>query len=198
MVSFLKRHSQPLVTTLSSTQDVVDFRTKENVTVVAYFDEDDHVSRAVFSDIAKVYRDKYLFGSISDDAFSLVEDVKKPSIVLYKTFDEGKNLFTEDIDVEKIKEFIANGVTPIVREIGVDFRSFPVNVSIPNVPDSSHAVLTLCSSVAILPLLFLLRQRKNAHNWLQNCDLLRKQPGARWSGLPPTPSNTPSVLLRLD
>lgn len=126
----LKRHSRPSVTSLSSTQDVRDFRTQENVTVVGYFDEDDHSSRTIFSDIAKVYRDEYLFGSISDGTFSQVESVKKPSIVLYKTFDEGKNLYTEVFDAAKIKNFLLESATPTIREIGVDLRFFPVKVGI--------------------------------------------------------------------
>lgn len=130
MVTVLKRHSLPVVTVLSSTQDVVDFSTKDKVTVIGYFDEDDDVSKTTFRDIAKGYRDEYLFGSISDDAFSQAEDVKKPSIVLYKTFDEGKNLYTADFETEKIKNFIFEAATPLIREIGVDFGFFPTKVSV--------------------------------------------------------------------
>ena len=129
MVSFLKRHSQPVITTLSSIDDVVKFSIMDKVTVVGYFDEDDHISKMTFTDVAKVYRDKYLFGAISNITFSRVEDVKKPSIVLYKAFDEGKSLYTEEFDAEKIKGFLAETASPLISEIGVDLNSFPANVS---------------------------------------------------------------------
>lgn len=129
MLSLLGRHSQPLVTLLSSTDDAVEFRSKDRVTIVGYFDEDDQASKTVFSEIAKANRDEYLFGSISDDTFSEVEDVTKPSVVLYKSFDDGKSLYTGDFDKEKIQDFIDDAATPLIREIDVDLGFFPANVT---------------------------------------------------------------------
>lgn len=126
----LERHSHPLVSKLYSIDDVVRFRTKDRVTIVGYFDEDDHSSKTTFNEIAKTHRDDYLFGYISDHTFAQVENVGKPSAVLYKTFDEGKTLYTGDFDHEKIQDFIAEAATPLIREIDVDLSFFPTNVSI--------------------------------------------------------------------
>lgn len=130
MVSFMKRHSQPVVTTLASASDVVGFSTKDRVTVVGYFDEEDNASKSAFSDTANMHRDKFLFGTVSDDVFGGVEGVKKPSIVLYKAFDEGKNVYAEALHTEKIDGFLAEATTPLIREVGVDLTFFPSNVSI--------------------------------------------------------------------
>lgn len=130
MVSFMQRHSQPIVSTLSLPHEVAEFSSKDKVTVIGYFDEDDHVSRTTFTDVAKTYRDKYLFGSISHEAFGRAVNIKKPSIVLYKKFDEGKNLYTGDFGAEEIEDFLAETASPLIREIGVDLNALPSNVSV--------------------------------------------------------------------
>lgn len=123
MVSLMNRHSRPTITKLSSAQDVSEFRSKDRVTVVAYLSEGDEQANAIFTDVAETYREQHSFAIISDDKFGQIENVQKPAILLYKTFDEGKASYTADFDAEKVIEFLAKAATPLIREIGVDIKA---------------------------------------------------------------------------
>lgn len=129
MVSFARRHKKPIVSHLLSADDVALFRTIDNITILGYYDEDDHTSETVFTDIAKQKRGDYLFGSTSDDTFGKAEAVKKPSIVLYKDFDEGKNVYEGRLNTEEVEEFLFEATSPLVRKVGVDIKFVPGSVS---------------------------------------------------------------------
>ena len=63
-------------------------------------------------------RDDYLFGASNDAALAKAEGVKVPGIVLYKDFDEGKNVFEAKFDAVAIAEFAKTASTPLVGEVG--------------------------------------------------------------------------------
>lgn len=120
--SFVRRHGQPIITELSSVGDVDQFSKTDRVTVVGYFDEKDSKSAATFGGIAKDNRDDCLFGHISDTAFGDIEGLRQPAIVLYKAFDDGKDVFTEDFSPENIENFLIESTLPLIPEIGFDIR----------------------------------------------------------------------------
>jgi protein disulfide-isomerase A1 len=132
MVAFMKRHSQPVVTPLETAQRVAEFSTRDKVTIIGYLDDSDVSSNEVFTAVAGSYRDYYLFGSTANEAFGAAEKVSKPSIVIYKTFDEGKNVFQEAFKLDKVRSFVVDAATPHIREIGVDLNRASVCFHIPS------------------------------------------------------------------
>jgi len=106
-----------------------DFKTSDSVVLVGYFAADDKTSNETFGKVASALRDSYLFGAISDASVAEAEGVKQPSIVLYKTFDEGKNTFSEKFDEDAITKFAKAAATPLVGEVGPETYQGYMSVS---------------------------------------------------------------------
>lgn len=141
IVSYMTKQLLPSVSTL--TKDTLEeFKTADKVVLVAYFDADDKTSNATFSEVAEIHRDTYLFGATSDAALAKAEGVKQPSIVLYKSFDEGKNTFTEKFDKAAIEKFAKTASIPLVGEVGPETYAGYMAVSSPAAHSSALAKLS--------------------------------------------------------
>ncbi|UNI15135.1 Protein disulfide-isomerase [Purpureocillium takamizusanense] len=128
--SYMVKQSLPAVSLL--TKDTLeDFKTADKVVLVAYIATDDKASNETFSKVAETLRDDYLFGGVNDAAVAEAEGVKFPSIVLYKTFDEGKNKFESKFEVEAITEFAKTSATPLVGEVGPETYAGYMSAGIP-------------------------------------------------------------------
>ena len=68
--------------------------------------------------MADSLRDEYLFGATSDATLAAAELVTPPAIVLYKDFDEGKNVYSEKFSEDAITSFAKTAATPLVGEVG--------------------------------------------------------------------------------
>lgn len=111
------KQSLPAVSVVT-TDTLEDFKKADKVVIVAYFDATDKSSNETFTEVADKLRDAYPFGASSDAALAEAEGVKVPAVVLYKDFDEGKAVFTENFDIEKIEEFAKTAATPLIGEVG--------------------------------------------------------------------------------
>jgi protein disulfide-isomerase A1 len=125
----MTKQALPAVSVLDK-DTLSDFKTSDSVVLVAYFAADDKASNGTFTSVANTLRDNYLFGATSDEALAKEEGVTQPSIVLYKTFDEGKNTFTEKFDVEAIEKFAKAAATPLIGEVGPETYSTYMSVSL--------------------------------------------------------------------
>lgn len=113
----MTKQALPAVSTVSAAT-IEEFKTADNVVLVAYFDANDAKSNATYSAIADTFRDSYLFGASNDVALATAEGVQQPAIVLYKQFDEGKNIFSEPLESEAIETFIKTASVPLIGEVG--------------------------------------------------------------------------------
>lgn len=113
----MTKQALPAVSILAS-ETLEEFKTADKVVVVAYFSADDAASNATYTEVAEKLRDDFLFGATSDASLASAEGVKQPAIVLYKTFDEGKNTFEEKFDAEAITKFAKTAAIPLVGEVG--------------------------------------------------------------------------------
>lgn len=113
----MTKQQLPAVSILTS-ETLEEFKKADKVVVVAYFASDDTTSNTTFTGIAEKLRDEYLFGATNDAALAKAEGVKQPGIVLYKDFDEGKNIFEEKFDAEAISKFAKTAAIPLVGEVG--------------------------------------------------------------------------------
>ena len=124
----MTKQSLPAVSTLSS-ETIEEFKTADKVVLVAYFAVDDKASNATFNAAADSMRDDFVFGATNDASLAKAEGVKQPGIVLYKDFDEGKNLFEEKFDVEAITQFAQTSSRPLVGEVGPETYAVYMAVS---------------------------------------------------------------------
>lgn len=115
----MTKQALPAVSVLSS-DSIEEFKTADKVVVVAFFEADDKTSNTTFTEVADTLRDDYLFGSTNDAKLAKAEGVKAPAIVLYKTFDEGRNIFEEKFDKDTISKFVKTAAIPLVGEVGPD------------------------------------------------------------------------------
>ncbi|KAF9087931.1 protein disulfide-isomerase precursor [Mortierella sp. AD031] len=112
IVSFLKKQNLPALSIVSA-EDLDTFSKSDKVVIVGVLPKDSE-KREELEKIAKVYRDDYVFGVTEAS-----EDVPSGSgIVLFKQFDEGKNVLDGDFDAESLTEFIKANATPVMDDIG--------------------------------------------------------------------------------
>ncbi len=95
----MTKQQLPAVSLLTS-ETLEDFKTTDDVVVVAYISADDKSSNQTYTALAESLRDEYIFGGSNDASLAKAEGVKQPAIVLYKDFDEDKNTFDESFDEE--------------------------------------------------------------------------------------------------
>lgn len=115
----MTKQALPAVSVLTS-DTLEEFKTADKVVLVAFYEADDKASNTTFSEVADSMRDDFLFGATNDAALAEAEGVKRPGIVLYKTFDEKKNTFEEKFDVQAITSFTKTAAIPLVGEVGPD------------------------------------------------------------------------------
>lgn len=113
----MTKQSLPAVSVLTE-ETHEEFKTADKVVLVAYFAADDTTSNTTFSEVAEKLRDDHLFGATNDIALAEAAGVKQPGIVLYKSFDEGKNIHEEKFEAETITKFISTASVPLVGEVG--------------------------------------------------------------------------------
>lgn len=113
----MTKQSLPAVSFVDSAT-LEEFKTADKVVMVGYFAADDKTSNETFAAVAEEQRDNFLFGSTSDAALAKAEGVKQPAIVLYKTFDEGKNTFEDKFDKDAILTFAKTSAVPLIGEVG--------------------------------------------------------------------------------
>lgn len=118
IISYMTKQALPAVSLLESATALEEFKTADKVVVVGYFGADDKSSNATFTEVAEEMRDSFLFGATSDADLAKAEGVKQPAIVLYKSFDEGKNTFEEKFEKDAISAFTKTASTPLIGEVG--------------------------------------------------------------------------------
>ena len=126
----MTKQSLPAVSILSK-DTLEDFKTADKVVLVAYFAADDKTSNTTFTEVAEKLRDSYLFGATSDSDVAKAEDVSFPSIVLYKSFDEGKSIFSESYDLGAIETFAKTASIPLIGEVGPETYAGYMETGIP-------------------------------------------------------------------
>jgi protein disulfide-isomerase A1 len=125
----MNKQNLPAVSILDD-KTLEDFKTSDSVVLVAYFGADDKSSNETFSSVAESLRDSYIFGAINNADAAAADGVKQPAIVLYKTFDEGKDTFDESFDKEAIAKWAKAAATPLVGEVGPDTYQGYMSVSL--------------------------------------------------------------------
>lgn len=129
IVSYMTKQGLPAVSLLT-TETIEEFKTTDKVVVVAYIAADDKASNQTYTALAESLRDDYIFGATNDAALAKAEGTKQPSIVLYKDFDEGKNVYDAAFEDAAITKFIKSASTPLIGEVGPETYAGYIGVSL--------------------------------------------------------------------
>ncbi|KAF2738022.1 disulfide-isomeras-like protein [Polyplosphaeria fusca] len=130
IISYMTKQSLPAVSDVT-TESIEEFKTADKVVLVAYFAADDKTSNETFTAVANGLRDNYLFGATSDAELAKAEGVEQPGLVVYKSFDSGKDIYTEKFEKEAIENFAKVASTPLVGEVGPETYSGYMAAGIP-------------------------------------------------------------------
>jgi protein disulfide-isomerase A1 len=110
----------PAVTILKTSDEIKEFSGKENVVIIGFFDSESKDSDS-FKEVAEKLRENYSFGAvIGDNAATLAKENgadAAPAVVLFKKFDEGKNILAAG-DLATLESFVGANSMPLIDEIG--------------------------------------------------------------------------------
>ncbi|XP_076333952.1 protein disulfide isomerase isoform X2 [Tachypleus tridentatus] len=115
IILWLKKKTGPPALTLKTVEETTQFKEGSEVVIVGFFKDLESKEAKVFLDAA-VVTDDYPFAITSQDEVYKELDVQKDGIILYKKFDEGKNVFEGDLTVDNIKKFVKANSLPLVVE----------------------------------------------------------------------------------
>lgn len=130
IISYMTKQSLPAVSDLTA-ETFEAFSTSDKVVAVAYLAEDDEASSTIFNTVASALRDDFLFGVVKDAEVAKAQGVQAPALVVYKTFDEGKDVFDGKFDAEKIKDYVKSAAIPLLGEIGPETYQGYVSSGLP-------------------------------------------------------------------
>ncbi|KAL8292617.1 hypothetical protein RQP46_001229 [Phenoliferia psychrophenolica] len=128
IVSYMRKQSLPAVSDVTSANHD-EFKGADKIVLIAYLDASDAASKAAFNDFADTHRDDYLFGVSTDSAASA--GVTAPAVVLYKTFDEGRNDLTGAVSAAALADFVREHSVPLLDEISPDNFALYAEAGIP-------------------------------------------------------------------
>lgn len=113
------KQSLPAVTIVTS-ENIETFSKSDKVVVVGYFDAADVTSNQTFAAVANAQRNDFLFGASNDVALIKKEDVKIPAVVMYKTYDEGKTVYSGAFEQAPLQAWVKQTAVPLMGEISPD------------------------------------------------------------------------------
>ena len=130
IVSYMIKQSLPAVSPVTS-ENFDAFIKSDKVVIVGFFDATDAATNEIFTAVANAQRDDFLFGVTNDAALAKAEAVKQPAIVLYKKYDEGKNVYEGKLETEAIQNWSKKASIPLIGEIGPETYSGYIESGLP-------------------------------------------------------------------
>ncbi|OLL25736.1 Protein disulfide-isomerase, partial [Neolecta irregularis DAH-3] len=128
IVSYMTKQRLPAVSTLTK-ESHDEFTTSDKVVVICYLDKSDSTNAETFEKVANALRDDFLFGIVTDA--NVVASEKRPSIVLYRSFDEPKTVYNGKLTVEQLQKFIKTASVPLIGDIGPETYSTYIEAGVP-------------------------------------------------------------------
>src|SRR5579859_5142932 len=101
-----------------------DFTKASKVVVVGFFDADDTKSSETFLAIAKAHRDDFVFGATSDALIAEKEAVKRPGVIMYKTFDDPKTVSNVPFEQAALEHWTKFTSSPIIGAAPDDYGRY--------------------------------------------------------------------------
>jgi len=117
--SYMRKQVLPAVSELDSAQAVTEFSTQERVVIVGFFDNANSADYAKFKEIAQNLRESFVFGAVVNQAKvnKEFEVEATPAVILFKQFDEGKNILPA-ASFATLEGFIQKYSVPLIDEVG--------------------------------------------------------------------------------
>ncbi|KAK2867868.1 hypothetical protein FQN49_003397, partial [Arthroderma sp. PD_2] len=108
-----------------------EIKALDKVVVVGFIAEDDKATNETFTALADSMRDDYLFAGTNSAELAKAEGVTVPGVVLYKDFDDRKDVFDGKIEADALKAFVKTASIPLVGAVGPETYSDYMSAGIP-------------------------------------------------------------------
>ncbi|KAJ1679255.1 protein disulfide-isomerase precursor [Spiromyces aspiralis] len=115
IVSYMKKQTLPDVSIIEA-DDLESFSARDRVVIIGFMDKDSEEFKTLES-VAKELRDEFTFGVVEDAATAKASGVEVPGVIVYKQFDDGKDVYSGELAVDDIRNFIKSASIPIIGEI---------------------------------------------------------------------------------
>jgi protein disulfide-isomerase A1 len=132
IVSFMKKQVSPPFVAVDEDK-LEEFSQSDRVVVVAFLNEPQGPDYDAVNVVAHVLRDSFTFAYVLDtDASSAAKyGASVPSVVLFKKFDEGKNVLDGALDQESVLSFVQTNAVPTMDDVGPENYSKYVESGLP-------------------------------------------------------------------
>jgi protein disulfide-isomerase A1 len=119
IITYVKKQAQPALRILDSADAVDKLSSEERVVVVGFFDNDQSEEYKKYQQTAESLRDSFTFGAVvgKPDIAKKFEIEGVPTIILFKQFDEKKNVLPA-AEFDTHTDFIKKNSIPLIDEIG--------------------------------------------------------------------------------
>jgi len=107
------------------------FKDSDDKVVIGFFNSDNQKEFDIFTQVSEELREDFVFGATGQKEVITKAEVKPPSVVLYKKFDEGKNVLEGTFTKEELADFIKKNSMPLLAEIGPDNYASYVDSGLP-------------------------------------------------------------------
>ncbi|KAK4123428.1 hypothetical protein N657DRAFT_464312 [Parathielavia appendiculata] len=119
MLHFLSRRTRPVVTEGLDGDQLAGFKTADETVFVAYLDQSDRDSAAVFGEVAMRYRDEFSFGTVVDPEVAGSQGLEAPAVVCYKLVDGDTVTLKEVQGFDELDNWVKEASRPVISELTV-------------------------------------------------------------------------------
>ena len=119
IVSYMIKQLLPAVT-LVTPENFETFGKSDKVVIIGFFDASDSASNQTFTSLANAQRDEFVFGATSDASLAEAQGVKVPGVVMYKTYDDAKTVYSGAFEQPALQAWTKQNAVPIMGEVGPD------------------------------------------------------------------------------
>ena len=116
-VEWVGQHTGHPVTHLKTHKELMSFKYDHFVFAVGFFADPETQAAKHFEAIATVYRHQFTFCAVYDPEIAKEEEVTTPGLVLYKHFDDKKEVMTDGFHEEGMMDFIQGHSFPIFDQV---------------------------------------------------------------------------------
>lgn len=114
----VERYARPLVSTISSTAALEEFKTVDRGTVIGYLN--DEKARGVFRATADKYRDRCSFAVVSEEMYASAGLAHETAVLVHSSFNAREAWYNAPLNATSLEEFIIFESTPSLGHLGKD------------------------------------------------------------------------------
>ncbi|KAJ2365898.1 protein disulfide-isomerase precursor, partial [Coemansia sp. RSA 2611] len=130
IVSYMRKQLLPPLSEIDAA-NFDKFTKDDRVVVMGFVEDSDSDEYSVLDTLAKELRDEFTFGVVTDSELAKKHGVKVPGVVVYKEFDDGKDVFEEAITADSLRNFIKASSVPVLGEISGENYSMYAQTGLP-------------------------------------------------------------------